>query len=43
MNAMADRKTAMSHLENVPDEAMDEIMDFIDFVAELHRQCNNRE
>ena len=31
---MADRETVISHLKNVPDEAMDEILDFIDFVAQ---------
>ena len=34
MDAMADRETVISHLQNVPDEAMDEILDFIDFVAQ---------
>lgn len=40
MNTMADRETVISHLQNVPDEAMDEILDFIDFVAQ--RRGNGR-
>jgi len=31
---MVSRETVIRHLENVPDEAMDEVLDFIDFVAE---------
>lgn len=34
MRDMASREIIISHLEKVPDEAMDEILDFIDFVAE---------
>lgn len=30
---MVSRETLISHLEKVPDEARDEILDFIDFVA----------
>jgi hypothetical protein len=31
---MVSRETVIQHLEQVPDEAMDEVLDFIDFVAE---------
>ena len=34
MRIMVSRETVIRHLANVPDEAMDEILDFIDFVAE---------
>jgi hypothetical protein len=33
MEDMASREIVISHLERVPDEALDEILDFIDFVA----------
>ena len=34
MEDMASRETVINHLKMVPDEALDEILDFIDFVAE---------
>ena len=34
MSVMVDRENVMRHLERVPDEAMDEVLGFIDFVAE---------
>ena len=33
MNDMGTRQTVTSHLQHVPDEPLDEILDFIDFVA----------
>lgn len=33
MEHMASRETVIKHLKKVPDEALDEILDFIDFVA----------
>jgi hypothetical protein len=40
MEDMASRETVISHLERVPDDALDEILDFIDFVAE--RRAHDR-
>ena len=34
MRVMVNRETVIRHLEKLPDEAMDEVLDFIDFVAE---------
>ncbi len=34
MRVMVSRETVIRHLKKVPDEAMDEVLDFIDFVAE---------
>jgi hypothetical protein len=37
MVKMVSRQTVISHLEYVPDEALDEILDFIHFVAARRR------